>query len=217
MNDISMDVKALCASGAPGGVGTVIIGVGALVLILAVVFIVRARCGESDSISSARSRAAAKPVEPSPFSDFVKSENVFLDQSFDNRDDALRFLSDSACRLGLASSSDALFKSFVDRESEGTTGMMDGFAVPHAKDVSVPEPAIVVVKAPQGIPDWATMDTEPVRIAIALLIPGAGAGSAHLRILSKLAEALMDSRFRKLVGESKDPREIASAINGRLA
>ena len=72
MNDISMDVKALCASGAPGGVGAVIIGVGALALILAVVFIVRARCGESDSISSARSRAAAKPIELSPFSDFVK-------------------------------------------------------------------------------------------------------------------------------------------------
>ena len=39
---------------------------------------------------------------------------------------------------------------------------------------------------------WDTMDGAPVNVAIALLIPGAQAGTTHLKILSKVAEALMD-------------------------
>ena len=61
-----------------------------------------------------------------------------------------------------------------------------------------------------------TMDGAPVNVAIALLIPGAQAGTTHLKILSKVAEALMDEDFRATVKGSTDAAEIAKTINARL-
>ena len=63
---------------------------------------------------------------------------------------------------------------------------------------------------------WDTMDGAPVNVAIALLIPGAQAGTTHLKILSKVAEALMDEDFRATVKGSTDAAKIAKTINARL-
>ena len=105
---------------------------------------------------------------------------------------------------------------FLARESEGTTGMMEGFAIPHAKTDAVKTASVLVVKDDSGISGWDTMDGNPVNVAIALLIPGSQAGTTHLKILSKVAEALMDEQFRADVKGATDAAVIADAINARL-
>ena len=77
--------------------------------------------------------------------------------------------------------------------------MMEGFAIPHAKSDAITEADVIVVKDESGVTGWDTMDGAPVNVAIALLIPGAQAGTTHLKILSKVAEALMDEDFRATV------------------
>ena len=59
---------------------------------------------------------------------------------------------------------------FLAREAEGTTGMMEGFAIPHAKSDAITEAAVIVVKDESGVTGWDTMDGAPVNVAIALLI-----------------------------------------------
>ena len=170
--------------------------------------------------------AAAKPVEApkaaaveapkAEASDFVKVENVFVAEDFASRDEALSFVSNQAVKAGIADDADAVMNAFLAREAEGTTGMMEGFAIPHAKSDAITEAAVIVVKDDSGVTGWDTMDGAPVNVAIALLIPGAQAGTAHLKILSKVAEALMDEGFRATVKGSTDAAEIAKTINARL-
>ena len=164
--------------------------------------------------------AAAAPVaaasEEKASEDFVKAENVFLGQDFAARDEALSFISNEAVKLGIADDADALMGAFLARESEGTTGMMEGFAIPHAKTDAVKTASVLVVKDDSGISGWDTMDGNPVNVAIALLIPGSQAGTTHLKILSKVAEALMDEQFRADVKGATDAAVIADAINARL-
>ncbi len=160
----------------------------------------------------------AAPAEEAPVAEsFVKAENVFLGQDFAGRDDALSFISNEAVKLGIADDADALMESFLAREAEGTTGMMDGFAIPHAKSAAVKTAAVVVVKDDSGVSGWDTMDQAPVNVAIALLIPEAQAGTTHLKLLSKVAEALMDEGFRATVKEATEASAVADAINARLA
>lgn len=160
----------------------------------------------------------AKPVEASKAeaADFVKVENVFVAEDFASRDEALSFVSNQAVKAGIASDADAVMNAFLAREAEGTTGMMEGFAIPHAKSDAITEAAVIVVKDESGVTGWDTMDGAPVNVAIALLIPGAQAGTTHLKILSKVAEALMDEDFRGTVKGSTDAAEIAKTINARL-
>lgn len=179
-----------------------------------------------DKNQKAASAAPANPVEApmaaaveapkAEAADFVKVENVFVAEDFASRDEALSFVSNQAVKAGIANDADAVMNAFLAREAEGTTGMMEGFAIPHAKSDAITEAAVIVVKDESGVTGWDTMDGAPVNVAIALLIPGAQAGTTHLKILSKVAEALMDEDFRATVKGSTDAVEIAKTINARL-
>lgn len=161
-------------------------------------------------------KPAAVEAPKAEAADFVKVENVFVAEDFASRDEALSFVSNQAVKAGIASDADTVMNAFLAREAEGTTGMMEGFAIPHAKSDAITEAAVIVVKDESGVTGWDTMDGAPVNVAIALLIPGAQAGTTHLKILSKVAEALMDEDFRATVKGSIDAAEIAKTINARL-
>ena len=170
------------------------------------------------AVEAAPAVAVAAPVAEAPAADgFVKEENIFLDQDFAGRDDVLSFISNEAVKHGIADDADALMQAFLTRESEGTTGMMDGFAIPHAKCSAVKTPSVIVVKDDSGVAGWDTMDQASVNVAIALLIPEFQAGTTHLKLLSKVAEALMDEGFRATVKSATEPSQVLDAISSRLA
>lgn len=75
--------------------------------------------------------------------------------------------------------------------------------------------AVVVFKNDAPL-EWPSLDGKPVDIALALLAPGAEAGTTHLRLLSKAAVLLMDDSFKQLLRTGDDAAAIASAINAEL-
>lgn len=149
-------------------------------------------------------------------SNFVPASHVFVAQDLSSRDEVLRFISSKAVELGSATDEEELFQAFLRREAEGTTGMMEGFAIPHAKSSTVQEASAYVVKLAHGADDWETMDTASVTVVIGLLIPESKAGTEHLKLLSKIAEALMDDDFRAEIRATDDAEAIARATNARL-
>lgn len=144
--------------------------------------------------------------------DFVKAENVLVNQNEASREAVLQAIARKAEQLGITDDSAAVYKAFLAREDLGETGMMDGFAVPHAKDDAVKEPAIVVFKNQRPL-EWPSFDDKPIDIAIALLVPEHQAGTTHIKLLSKTAVMLMKPDFRKAIRESEDPQAVADAIN----
>ncbi len=163
-----------------------------------------------------KAEAAAIDSEQAAEEGFVKASNVFCDQKVEGRDAALSFIAERAVSAGIADDSAALYAAFLKREAEGTTGMVDGFAIPHAKTDAVKAASVMVLKAPEGIASWETLDGAPVTCAIALLVPEAEAGTAHLQILSKVATALTDEAFRDACKAEGDPAKVAQLINERL-
>ena len=145
-------------------------------------------------------------------SDFVTSNDVFVNQHAESRDEVLRFISQKAVELGVTDDADAVYKAFIAREDMGETGMTDGFAVPHAKDAAIKKAAVIVFKNDHAL-DWPSFDEKPVDIAISLLVPAGEAGTTHIKLLSKTAVLLMKDDFKSLVRGSDDPKVIADAIN----
>lgn len=165
----------------------------------------------------ATAEVAAIEAEQASDEGFVKASNVFCGQTVENRDAALALISERAVEAGIAEDSAALYAAFLKREAEGTTGMVEGFAIPHAKSDTVKTAQVMVLKSSEGIASWETMDESPVTCAIALLVPESEAGTSHLQILSKVATALTDEAFRAAVKSTDDPAAIAKLINERLA
>ena len=148
-------------------------------------------------------------------SGFVSEKNVLLHQQAASREEALRIMSDLSVELGAADDADEVYKGFLAREEIDQTGMMDGFAIPHCKTETVKQAAVMVFKNETAL-EWPSMDGKPIDICIALLVPGAEAGTTHLRLLSKAAMLLMDDGFKTLVREGDDAAAIAAAINEEL-
>ena len=148
-------------------------------------------------------------------SEFVPTSHVLLDQSAQSVDEAIELIARAAVSLGLASDADAVADAIKAREAEGTTGMMGGFAIPHAKTNAVTKEGVLVVRFTEGIA-WESMDKEPITCAIVLLNTEAGAAE-HLRLLSSVAVMLMDENFRSRVQASSDPAEIAAIVNEGIA
>ncbi len=170
---------------------------------------------EGAAAAAPTARAVAAKTE-STNADVMKPDHVLLDCNLATRDEALRELAAVAAKLGIASDSEALTQAFLAREAEGTTGMTDGFAIPHAKSAAVRTPAVMVLKNATGIDAWETLDDQPVTCAIALLVPEQEAGTAHLEILSKVAKALMDEEFRAQLKAADEAEAIARLVSARL-
>jgi PTS system fructose-specific IIA component len=108
-----------------------------------------------------------------------------------------------------------LIQGLKDREKEGTTGFLDGFAIPHTKNATIQRPGIIVQMMENGV-EWNSMDGQPVNIAIALLIPESEAGTTHLNYLSKIAKMLMHEEIRKQLMDAQSEQEIFDILSQYL-
>ncbi len=144
-------------------------------------------------------------------SEMITPANVFLNVEASSVDDVLKFLAGKAVELGYADDADAVLASFKHREELGSTGMADGFAIPHAKDDAIKKPGILVAKL-AGDVSWKSTDDVPVTTAIGLVMPGAEAGTTHLVVLAKVSSMLMHEDARARISESDDPAAIAATV-----
>lgn len=146
---------------------------------------------------------------------FVSANQVTIGYTAASREDALHYLSEQAIELGFADDASAVEAAFIARENEAETGLVAGFAVPHAKSDAIHTPGVAVLKLAEPV-EWPSFDGVPVDVALALYVPAGEAGTTHLRLLSKAAVMLMDAGFRDKVRASTDPVEIAELINSGL-
>ena len=63
---------------------------------------------------------------------FVSANQVTIGYTAASREDALHYLSEQAIELGFADDASAVEAAFIARENEAETGLVAGFAVPHA-------------------------------------------------------------------------------------
>lgn len=147
--------------------------------------------------------------------EMISENHIFLNQSYDNKTDVFHFLADKAVALGIAAASQPVFDALELRESEGTTGMMDGFAIPHAKSAAITQPSVMIVSFTEGV-EWDSLDGQPIRYAIALFIPDGEAGTTHLQLLSKIARMLMKQEFKEQFAAAQTPKALNDLLTKYL-
>lgn len=81
------------------------------------------------------------------------------------------------------------------REEEGTTGIGEGIAIPHAKTDAVREPGLAAMIVKDGV-DYDSLDGEPVHLIFLIAAPNTE-DNVHLEVLSRLSMLLMDDSFRE--------------------
>lgn len=132
------------------------------------------------------------------------SEDNIITCDKKTKDEMLRAISHYAKQLSFTDNEEQLYQDFLTRESEGVTGLQDGFAIPHAKSEAVKQSTVLFVRNQHRILDWETFDNKGVESVFALLVPKEESGSTHIEMLSKLATALMDEDFIQKIKSTND-------------
>ena len=180
----------------------------------ALLALIAGRFAKKDALATAADSTIApsvddtsnQQVESFDPSDILDLQNIKVDVDVASREDALKYLADFAVKNNLANDSEAVYNSYVKREKEGSTGMTDGFAIPHAQSAAIAKSSMIVLKLKQPI-DWQSLDGKKIDTVISFLIPQVDS-NAHLQYLSNTAKLLTHADFIAKLKAANTPAEI---------
>lgn len=138
-------------------------------------------------------------------------EHICFHVPGESKHDVLQYVADKAKSLSICDNDEGLLADLLHREEEFSTGLQDGFAIPHARSRHVKEASILFLKTEQGI-DWGTMDGGKVHCMFSLLVPAENEGNIHLMMLSQLATCLLEDDFKEYVKTCENKQELVSYI-----
>lgn len=143
--------------------------------------------------------------------DLMMNELVLFDESIHSKNELFDCLAQDLEKQGRVTKAKKLVKDFHKREKEVSTGIEDGFGIPHAKSSSVLTPTVCF--AHTGVlEDYFGLDGKPIEWVFAIVVPK-NTADIHLDILSSLSRRLMDDDFRKQLKQATNKEEVFKVIN----
>ena len=83
--------------------------------------------------------------------DLLKSASLALNTKPTSKTNAIEMLADLMDKSGNLSDKNQYLKDVMIREKEGTTGLGDGIATPHAKSIGVRAAGLAAMTVPSGL------------------------------------------------------------------
>ncbi|MEU2781273.1 fructose-specific PTS transporter subunit EIIC [Streptomyces sp. NPDC007110] len=124
---------------------------------------------------------------------------------------AIREMAALLARSGRVVDEDELVATALRREEQGTTGLGEEIAVPHAKTDAVSAPVVGFARSAEGV-EWDSPDGTKARLVFMIAVPEAAAGDEHLRILALLSRKLTDAGFRERLLAAPDEAAVVEVL-----
>jgi mannitol/fructose-specific phosphotransferase system IIA component (Ntr-type) len=153
------------------------------------------------------------PLElPLSLSELLSTERVCVPLGSHSKAELLREL----VRLAVGDADETTLRGILDaveaRESQVSTAVGGGLAVPHGRTDLVPE-VRVAAGIVRDVPDYVALDGSPVRVAFLVLTPTAASGQ-HVKLLSRIARLMHQRESRDALLISASPDEFMRVIRG---
>lgn len=143
-------------------------------------------------------------------SDILNENLIITDLDGQSKDEIINALikvaGTSTKVLDLAKMKDAIF----EREKKMSTGVGNGFAIPHGKTDAVTDivAAFGITKRPI---DYQSLDEQPVRLVF-LLVGRDNLVGLHIKMLSRISRLMHKEEFRNRLLEKHSPAEVLEAF-----
>ena len=143
--------------------------------------------------------------------DLLKSASLALNTKPTSKTNAIEMLADLMDKSGNLSDKNQYLKDVMIREKEGTTGLGDGIATPHAKSIGVRAAGLAAMTVPGGL-EFESLDGKPARLFFMIAAP-ASANDTHLELLQQLSMMIMDPDFKEALIAAKTKEEFLKLID----
>lgn len=143
--------------------------------------------------------------------DLLKETGIELDGRAADKaqtiDRLVELMGTTGCIRDLAAYKAAVLR----REEEGTTGIGEGVAIPHAKTDAVAAPGLCAMVVKDGV-DYDSLDGQPAYLFFLIAAPNTE-DNIHLDVLGRLSVLLMDDDFRQGLISAPTKRDFLERID----
>lgn len=143
--------------------------------------------------------------------ELLTKDTIAMDLSASDKNGVIDELVNQLDKAGKLSDVASFKEAIHNRESQSTTGIGEGIAIPHAKVAAVKSPAIAFGKSKEGV-DYQSLDMQPAHLFFMIAAPEGGA-QTHLDALAKLSGILMDENVRERLIHAESPEKVLQIID----
>lgn len=143
--------------------------------------------------------------------ELLTKDTIAMDLSSTEKNGVIDELVNQLDKAGKLNNVTTFKEAIHNRESQSTTGIGEGIAIPHAKVAAVDTPAIAFGKSKTGV-DYQSLDMQPAHLFFMIAAPEGGA-QTHLDALAKLSGILMDEKVREDLLHANSPQEVLQIID----
>ncbi len=144
-----------------------------------------------------------------PISSLLANDQVFTDVHITSKKRLLEWIAEQA-ESQLKLPRKQVFSQLLERERLGSTGLGQGFAVPHARLEGLDRIHACFLKLDQPIP-FDAVDQAPVDLVFVLFVPQ-DSSEEHLQILAALARIFSQSQIADEIRNSRSRDDIIDII-----
>ncbi|QDQ11914.1 fructose-specific PTS transporter subunit EIIC [Streptomyces spectabilis] len=154
---------------------------------------------------------AGEAAAPEVLSGYLTRQTVEVRLAARDKEAAIREMAGLLARTGKVTDVEELVRVALAREAQGTTGLGEEIAIPHAKTDAVTSPVVGFARSAEGI-EWGSLDGTKAKLIFMISVPEAAAGDEHLRILAMLSRKLMDEGFRGRLVAAADEAAVLEVL-----
>lgn len=143
--------------------------------------------------------------------DLLDRRSIDVNGIASSKEDAINKMVDLMCKSGKINNKDEYRAKVFAREQEGSTGIGEGIAIPHAKCDAVTKPGLAAMVVKDGV-DFDALDGEKVFLIFLIAAPNTKE-NVHLDVLGKLSVMMMDEGFSDSLKQAKSVDEFLKIID----
>ena len=125
--------------------------------------------------------------------DLLKKDLMVLDLKAETKEEAIKEIADKFFEKGYVKSAEDFAEGLREREAQGSTALGESVAIPHSKNKTVIEPAVLFAGKKSGL-DYDALDGMPTEIFFAIAAPD-GENNLHVATLAELSKMIMKDGF----------------------
>jgi multiphosphoryl transfer protein len=166
--------------------------------------------GQSTEVDELLATRKSRQTEP-----LLSDELVLLQSTCQTKEEVIHEMVDAfyiSCRT---EERDLVEEALWARETEYSTGLGHGFAIPHCKTDAVNANSICILRLKEPI-NWDSIHGEPVRMVVLLALRDSEVGNVHMQVFSSLARRLDDEDFRERLLGAETANQVTSYLAEQL-
>jgi PTS system nitrogen regulatory IIA component len=154
--------------------------------------------------------SALFPLGPKTIEEMTNLRLVFKKLDFAKKNDLLRYLIDKVGTIYSRLNSNRAYKKLVSNESEESSGIGNGVALPHLFVDDIDKTIISIARIPDGI-DFDAIDNKPVHL-VCLILSDPESHHHHLNLLAYFARKFQSPSFMEDILKAASKKRIISML-----